>query len=600
MSTLTPTREETWNLADLYPDDGAFRAAKDAFRTDLLPRIDQYRGKLLDSPQALADALVFDGEALEELHLLHTYASLRADEDLRVGQAQAMRQEVELLATDVSQRRAFLRPELLAAAPSRIEEYLAAEPRLAPYAHSLRDLARQRKHVLTPAEETLVAETGLLRGNASALYGVLTNTELPRPDVTLRDGDTVTLTPVGFHRHRATPVREDRERIFPAYFGAYAAFKDTIAQNLYTAVKGHMFTSRVRHYPSCLATALDSDNVPVRVYHNLIEQVRRNLPVLHRYFDARKRALGVERLEYSDLHCPLQKSPAARYTIADATRLVCEGMEPLGEEYGRELRRAFESRWIDWHPATGKRSGAYASGWAYRVHPYVLMNFNGDHESVSTAAHEMGHAMHSFFSNRTQPFPTADYSIFVAEVASTFNEALLSRKMYEEAEGKDAKVSLLAAYLDGIRGTLFRQTMFAEFEWAIHDRAERGEVLTGDLLSEIYLDLLRQYHGHDEGIVHIDDRYAIEWAAIPHMYYNFYVYQYATGIVAAAALSRAVLEGAQGARDRYLAFLGSGGSDYPLEILRRAGVDLELASPYDDAFAAISERIGELETWLDG
>ena len=595
--TQTPM-EETWQLTDLFADDAAFERAKEEFRDGTLPGVDRHRGRLFESAASLADALEATSAASEQLQLLHCYAALKSDRDIRVATYQAMRQEVELLGTDLSGRAAFLHPEILAGSVEQIEQFLEQEPRLQPYAHFLRDLIRQRSHVLSTAEERIVAETGLLRGHPGTLYGVLTNTELPRPTVTLADGTNVVLSTVEFQKHRATQNRDDRRKIYPEFFSAYAAFKNSLGLNLYAGVKGHMFRTRVRGYSSCLATALDSDNVPEDVYRNLIRQVHRHLPLLHRYFRLRAGALGVDRLEYSDLHCPLTVSPPRRYTIADARELVTRSMEPLGATYVAALNQAFDSRWIDWHPSQGKRSGAYATGWAYRVHPYVLVNYNGDYEGVTTVAHEMGHAMHSHFSNISQSFATADYSIFVAEVASTFNEALLLQRMFEQAESREERLFLLGSYLDGIRGTLFRQTMFAEFELEIHEMAERGEVLTGERLSEVYLRLLRFYHGHDDGVVHVAEEYAIEWAVIPHLYYDFYVYQYATGIVAASALARDVLDQQGEATERYLGFLRAGGSDYPLEILRRSGVDLEQAAPYDGAFASIGARLDQLEESL--
>ena len=598
METTQTPMEETWQLTDLFADDAAFERAKEQFRDGTLPGVDRHRGRLFESAACLADALETTSAASEELHKLHCYAALQSDQDIRVATYQAMRQEIELLGTDLSRRVAFLRPEILAGPVEQIEQFLDAEPRLQPYAHFLSDLNRQRSHVLGAAEERIIAEAGLLRGHPGTLYGVLTNTELPRPTVTLSDGSDVELSTVTFQKHRASQNRDDRQKIFPAFFSAYADFKNSLGLNLYAGVKSDMFSARVRGYSSCLATALDSDNVPEEVYRNLIRQVHRRLPLLHRYFRLRAGQLGLERLEYSDLYCPLTASPPRRYTIPEARELVTRSMEPLGRSYVAALDEAFDSRWVDWHPSQGKRSGAYATGWAYRVHPYVLVNYNGDYEGVTTVAHEMGHAMHSHFSNLHQPFATADYSIFVAEVASTFNETLLLQRMFEQAESDEERQFLLGSYLDGIRGTLFRQTMFAEFELEIHEMAERGEVLTGERLSEVYLRLLRFYHGHDDGVVQIDEQYAMEWAVIPHLYYNFYVYQYATGIVAASALARAVLEQQGDATERYLGFLRSGGSDYPLELLRAAGVDLEQAAPYDGAFTSIAVRLDQLEESL--
>jgi oligoendopeptidase F len=339
--------------------------------------------------------------------------------------------------------------------------------------------------------------------------------------------------------------------------------------------------------------------VPVAVYRNLIEQVRDRLPLLQRYLSLRRRALGLSRLEYSDLHCPLTEAPPRSHTPSQARESVAESLRPLGEEYTEPLRQAFHGRWIDWHARAGKRSGAYASGWAYDVHPYVLLNYTDNYEGVSTLAHEMGHAMHSFFSNRSQPFATADYSIFVAEVASTLNEALLARHAFDAACSETERLYLLASQLDGLRGTLFRQAMFAEFELAIHERAERGEPLTGEILNEIYLALLREYHGHASGVMEIAAEYAVEWAAVPHFHYDFYVYQYSTGVVAATALAESLLAGDRGSVERYHRFLSSGGSDYPLELLRRAGVDLEARAPYDSAFDTMGRHLEQLEALLD-
>ncbi len=595
MSPTAPPLDERWNLADLFESPEAFEKSKREFGEKLLPPIDRFRDRLLSSAALLADALDAAYEARRQLHCLLCHASLKSDEDTRIAADQARRLEAQLLATELSKCIAYLRPEILAGDSRMLEGFLAEEPRLEPYRHFLQDLLRQRAHVLQPGEERILAESGLIRGQASSTYQLLSHTELPRPEVQLDDGRSVRLTSVAFQKHRTTRHRPDRQKMFPAYFSAYSAFRDTFGHNLYAGVKEHLFVARTRGYPSCLAAALDPDNVPVGVYHTLIRQVREALPLLHRYFKLRAGCLGLERLEYPDLYCPLSEGASREYSTAQAGELVRGSLASLGESYGTPLADAFRSRWIDWHPADGKRSGAYATGWAYDVHPYVLLNFNGDYESVSTLAHEMGHAMHSHFSNETQPFCTADYSIFVAEVASTFNEALLLQSVLETATSAPEQLFILGSYLDGIRGTLFRQAMFAEFELEIHQRVERSEVLTGETLDGIYLQLLREYHGHDQGVCHIADEYAIEWAAIPHMYYDFYVYQYATGIVAAGALSSAVLGAEPGARERYLAFLRSGGSDYPLALLRNAGIDLEQPAPYRQTFAAIEARLNQLE-----
>ncbi len=592
-----PVVDETWRLEDIFLSDDAFWVEKR--RIDAaLPGLGRFAGQLGASARAMAEALEQISIESKGLARLHAYASMKSDGDLRVAPHQGMRQEVELAHTEISRRIAYLRPEILALQDGTVEAFLVAEPRLAPFAPFLRNLVRQKDHVLSPAEENLLAEAGLVLGGPSQIFGILNNAEMPRETIELSEGQSVTLTPAVFSLLRTTGVRSDREKATRAYFSGYRAFEATYGSNLFEALKTHVFRSRVRRYDSCLSAALDGDNVPVLVYSNLIDQVRRNLPSLHRYSRLRARALGLSQLTYFDLHCPLGTGPNRDYGVEAAKRLVLDAMAPMGASYTEVLNESLERRWIDWHPAPGKRSGAYATGAAYDVHPYMLLNFNGDFDSVSTLAHEAGHAMHSHFSNRAQPYPCADYSIFVAEVASTFNEALLIERLLDLATDRQEKLFLLGHWLDGIRATLFRQTFFAEFELAIHQRAERGEALTGEALSKLYLELLRAYQGHDTGACVVDDIFAIEWACVPHFYYDFYVYQYSTGIVAANSLADDVLKGRSGARDRYARFLESGGSDYPLEILRRAGVDLESHAPYEATFKAMDLKLDALEALL--
>ncbi len=593
-----PVLDETWQLTDIFFSDEMFWEEKK--RTDSAIRaLQEYTGRLGATSEAMAEALEAISGASKTLGRLHAYASMKSDGDLRVASYQGMRQEVEIAYTELSRRTSYLRPEILGLGGGVVENFLAKEPRLAPFAQFLKNLVRQKAHVLTPPEENLLAEASLVLGGPNQIFGVFNNAEMPRPTIELSTGERTTLNPAAFSLVRTSSVRADREAASRAYFGGYRSFEGTFGSNLFEALKGHVFRSRSRRYESCVAAALDGDNVPLRVYTNLIEQVRHHLPSLHRYFRLRARALELPQLSYFDLHCPLNTGARRRYGVEEAKRLVLAAMKPLGPGYESALRESFERRWIDWHPAPGKRSGAYATGAAYEVHPYMLLNYNGDLESVSTLAHEAGHAMHSYFSNRSQPYPCADYSIFVAEVASTFNEALLVERMFAEARDRDEKIFLLGHWLDGIRATLFRQTFFAEFELEIHERAERGEALTGETLSKLYVDLVRTYQGHGAGVCVVDDVFAIEWACVPHFYYDFYVYQYATGIVAANSLAHDVLRGREGAPERYARFLSSGGSDYPLELLRAAGVDLESPDPYDATFRAVERRLDDLEALLD-
>ncbi len=564
-----------------------------------LPSIGRFRGMLTESGSTLAAALDAVADASKRLRRIHAYASMKADEDVRVPARHALREETELLFPALAARAAYVAPEIVAAPPGRVEAFLGEDAALAPHAHAVRTVLRRREHLLGPREEEILAEAALLAGGPGAIFGLLHNADLPRPRIRLSTGERVQLTPAEYARHRATTVRRDRRTVLRRYLGAYLGFEATFGQNLFETVKQHVFRARARSYPSSLAASLDEDAIPPSVYRNLVERSHGMLPLLHRYFRLRARALGLPRLAYHDLHCPLAASAPGSRTPAGARAAVRRALEPLGSEYLSVLDEALSARWIDWLPSPGKRAGAYANGSAYDVHPYVLLNFNGDFESVSTLAHELGHALHSSFSNRSQPYPAADYSIFVAEVASTFNEILLHHDLLRRSRGRAERMFLTARWLDDLRATFFRQAMFAEFELDIHEKVERGEALTGRGLTADYLSLLRRTHGHDEGVTDIEAACGIEWAAIPHFHYGFYVYQYATGIVAAICLAEAVLSGRDGARERYLAFLRSGGSDDPLVLLRRAGVDLETAEPYEAVSRAIQSNLDRLEEMVD-
>ncbi len=596
--TTTLTDEAGWDLGILYADEEEHRAARVTLRDRWLPEAEIYAGRLTTAAATLAAGLLACDRVSREIKRLHSWATLRSDLDVRVAAHQATRQETEALVAEVGRRLAFVRPEILAAPPPELLRFLDEDPGLADYAFFIRDLLRRRAHVLTPGEEALLADAASLARAPNALFEILHNGELPRPTVVLSTGAAVRLTPVTFSQYRSTSVRADRLDLFPAYFLAYSEFQGSLGQNLQTALRAHAFRARARGYASCLDAALDGDRIPPEVYHSLIRAAHRSLPLLHRYLRVRSTALGVDPLTYADLHCPLVQGAPQKFTTAAARRIVSRALVPLGPRYGEMLEHAFQSRWIDWHPVSGKRAGAYASGSVRDAHPFVLLNFNGDPESVMTLAHEMGHALHSHMSNRRQPFPLAGYSIFVAEVASTFNELLVLDQLVDEAEDPAARIQLLALFLDGVRATFFRQVQFAEFELAIHARVERGEALTGEALTSDYRSVLGRYYGADNGVVQIDDAYGVEWASIPHLFYDFYVYQYATGLVAASALAHDVTSAAPGARDRYLSFLESGGSDYPLNLLAAAGVDLTTDAPYDAFFALVARRIEALEIAL--
>lgn len=602
---LAQTRERSevsvtykWKLEDLYVSDEAWNKAKQELAAQF-DEVSGYQGKLASSASELLACLEFDSRVSKEFGRLYSYASMKSDEDTRSSEYLAMKQEMQQLGTDYNSKAAFITPEIAKMDKSKIDTFIGQERGLKIYKMVLYDIQRKKAHTLSEKEEKILAEASLLASGPSTIYEVFSNAELPYPEITLSDGTTAKLTKAGYSRHRASPNRKDREAVFQAFWETFTKFKGTFGTQLYANVKKDMFYTRTRGYESSLQSALDSDNIPTEVYMALIENVTNNLDSFHRYLNLKKRMLGVETLKYSDVYAPVVKGIDLKYTFDEAKELVLDSVKPLGSSYGRVAAKVFEDRWIDVYPTPGKRSGGYCNGSAYDVHPYILLNYNGQYDDVSTLAHELGHAMHSYYSNKNQPYPTADYSIFVAEVASTFNEALLIDKMLKEIKDDDTRLSLLMNYLDGIKGTVFRQTQFAEFELRIHEKAERGEPLTGDVLNEIYGEILKKYYGHDKGICHIDDLYAVEWAYVPHFYYNFYVYQYSTSFTASTALAEKVLGKEKGAVGKYIEFISSGGSDYPIELLKKAGVDMAGAEPFNKTMTAMNRTMDEIEAILE-
>jgi oligoendopeptidase F len=588
----------TWNLTDLYASDAEWIRARDSLVAGF-DRIDAFKGRTTESAGTLLEALDLVSSVNREFASLSGYAGMASDEDTRIPDRMARRQELSQIGTNWQSRLAFLEPELVRLTPERVEALMSEKPRLAEYRMTLMDLIRRKVHMLSEPEERIVAEAGLVTDGPYSIYRIFANADFPYPSVTLGNGETVKLDQSGYAKYRQAPDRDDRERVFAAFWEAMRKFEGTFGVQLYSNIKKDLFYARARGYASCLESALDGPNVPVDVYHSLIRNVNDALPTFHRYLLLKKRMLGVDTLKYSDLYAPVVRSVDMEFPYEKAREAVLESLKPMGKDYVASVRKAFDGRWIDVLPTPGKRSGAYSNGSAYDVHPYILLNYNGRYQDASTLAHELGHAMHSALSNRTQPFPTADYPIFVAEVASTFNEALLNRSMLAKIRDDDTRLSLLMEILDNIKGTVFRQTQFAEFELSIHQAVERGEALTGESLTRMYGDLLRKYYGHDGGCCRIDDAVCVEWAYIPHFYYNYYVYQYATSFTASVALSEKVLAGEKGALERVLEFLSSGGKDYPIDLLRRAGVDMTTPAPFRLTMEAMNRTMDEIEKILD-
>ncbi|MHA7111479.1 oligoendopeptidase F [Sunxiuqinia elliptica] len=597
------TREEIpakykWNLTDLYASDEAWRDAVESL-TLKLDEVEQFKGTLTKSASNLLKALEFNTELSKEASKIYLYAGMNSDLDTRDMKYNGMKQELQSLFSNFGAKAAFIQPEILAADWETIEGFLKEEPKLEIYRMGLENMFRTKAHTLSEAEERIMALSGMVGSVPQAVYGTFSNAEMPKPEVTLSDGSTIAIGSAEYGRYRASSNRADRETVFNAYWNNFAKFKASYGEMLYGNVKSDIFNARARHYDSSLEASLYPNNIPAEVYHSLVDNVNENLPAFHRYLKIKQRMMGVDTLKYLDLYAPVVKDVDLKYSYDEATTLILEALKPLGKEYVSTVEKAVDERWIDVYPTPGKRSGAYSNGAFYDGHPFILLNYNDLYDDVSTLAHELGHTMQSYFSNKTQPYPTADYETFVAEVASTFNEVLLFNYMIDRVEDDDVKLSILMEWLDRFKGTLFRQTQFAEFELKIHEEAEKGKPLTGDEFSEIYADIVNRYYGHKEGVCHVDDYMHMEWAYIPHFYYNFYVYQYSTSFTASISLAEKVMSGDKQALDNYIEFLSAGGSDYPIELLKKAGVDMTSTEPFEKTIASMNKVMDEIEKILD-
>ena len=589
--------EYKWDLTEIYPSDEAWRAAKDKLASQL-QQLREFQGQLGSSASTLADALDLQSDFDKELTRLFVYASMSSDQDTRVSVYQAMEQEMIQLGSVLGTECAYIEPEILKMDDATIARFLREEPRLEIYRQYIDDIVRRRAHTLSKEEEKLLAGASVMASGPSSVFGVFSDADFAYPTITLSNGTSVKLDKAALSLHRASPVREDRQKAMEAFFTALGKYRATFGSIMNSNVQASAFYARVRNYKTSLDASLDGPNIPVSVYSRLIEGVNRNLPAFHRYLNLRKRIMDVPELHYYDLYAPLVPSVDARYSVEAAEQNILAALAPLGSEYATVSKRSFSERWIDMYPSEGKRAGAYSNGAAYDVHPYMLMNYNGKYDDMSTLAHELGHTMHSYLSNKMQPYPLSNYTIFVAEVASTFNEALLMDYMLKQIKDDKMRLSLLGNYLESFKGTVFRQTQFAEFELRMHEMVEAGQPLTGDALSKLYTEIVNRYYGHEQGICIVDDYIANEWAMIPHFYNAYYVFQYATSFTASSALSEKVLAGDRGTTERYLKFLSAGRSKYPIELLKEAGVDMTSDEPLDLTVKKMNRIMDEMEKLL--
>ncbi|HWO98020.1 MAG TPA: oligoendopeptidase F [Bacillus sp. (in: firmicutes)] len=585
--------EDTWRLEDIFATDDAWEKEFEEVKA-LIPNMAKYQGKLGESADMLYEALQAQDELTRRASILYTYAHMRYDQDTTNSKYQGLNDRIKTLYTQVASSLSFVTPELLSVDEQKLRGFLQEKEELKLYEHALDEVNRQRPHVLSAEEEGLLAQASEVLGASSNTFGMLNNADLEFPSIKDENGDEVEITHGRYIRFLESEDRRVREEAFKAVYKTYGQFKNTFASTLSGTVKKDNFNARVRHYNSARHAALSNNNIPEEVYDNLVKTVNENLHLLHRYVELRKKVLGLDELHMYDLYTPLVKDVKMEVTYEEAKEYILKGLAPLGEDYLNVLQEGFENRWVDIHENKGKRSGAYSSG-TYGTNPYILMNWQNNVNNLFTLAHEFGHSVHSYYTRKTQPYPYGDYSIFVAEVASTCNEALLNDYLLKTIEDPKKRLYLLNHYLEGFRGTVFRQTMFAEFEHDIHVRAQNGEPLTPELLTNTYYELNKKYFG--EGL-HIDEEIGLEWARIPHFYYNYYVYQYATGFSAAAALSKQILEEGEPAVERYIGFLKAGSSDYPINVLKKAGVDMATSQPIEEALAVFEQKLTEMEQLL--
>jgi len=596
-TSLAQEDKDTWNLGEIYPNAEAWSKARNELEASL-GKIDQCQGQLGVSAAKLLECSELLSDTFKTYSRLSSYAGMASDADTRDADDQQRRTEAQILGSKLAEKVSFIDPEILEIGVEKLSGFLADLAALEPYRHDIQDTLRQSEHVLDKEAEAMMAATSMIRRLPSNTYRTLANADMPWPTIALSNGEEVRLDQSAYTKYRSVESRDDRKAVFESFWGKWKEYEGTMGTTLAGQVNVHIFSQRQRGYANSLTASLDNNKIPETVYRTLISETGNNLDTLHRYFKLRGRMLGIDDLRYFDIYPSLVKTDL-EFPISSGKQLTLEATAPLGSAYTEVMSSAFDSRWMDVYPRPGKRSGAYMNGSVYDLHPYVLMNYNDDYESVSTLAHEWGHAMHSYLASKSQPYPTADYSIFTAEIASTFNEALLLELMLKKAVDDEERLYYLGNALEALRVTYFRQTMFAEFELAIHDRAETGEALTGTRFTEIYADLLRRYHGHDEGVMTIDNLYTVEWAYIPHFYYNFYVYQYATSLAASSLLAEAVIQGRPGAVENYMSLLKAGGSDYPYELLKRAGVDMATAAPYRAVFTRMNAIMDQIENILD-
>lgn len=591
-----PTRESlptelTWDLTPIFADDQAFDTAFADLKEEL-KQADKYKGTLATNATAFLAALEFCLAIYRKLETLYVYSHLKNDQDTANTTYQGLYARASSLLAEASAAISWFEPEVLTLSDDQIWSYFEEEPKLAVYRHYVAQMVDNRAHVLPADQEELLAGASEIFNAADDIFSVLNNADLVFPTIEGSDGEKIQLSHGVYGQLMEATDRSVREAAFKGLYSVYGQFRNTFAQTLSSHVKGHNFKAKARKYTSAREASLSNNHIPESVYDTLVEVVNKHLPLLHRYVALRKKLLATDELHMYDMYTPVLGEAPIRYTYEEAVEKAKEALHVMGPEYNKIVEQAFSSRWIDVVENKGKRSGAYSSG-AYDTAPYILMNWHDTLDQLFTLVHEMGHSVHSYFTRNNQPFVYGDYSIFLAEIASTTNENILTEYLLETEKDPKVRAYILNHYLDGFKGTIFRQTQFAEFEHFIHTEDAKGTPLTSEYLNDYYEDLNAKYYGPD---VTKDEEIKLEWARIPHFYYNYYVYQYATGFSAASALAKKILTKEEGALEHYLNYLKAGNSDYPIEVMKKAGVDMTKADYIEDAMKMFEERLSELET----
>jgi len=585
--------KDTWDLSTIFETDQKWEEEL-VLLTEDTKEATRLEGHLLDSAESLLNITERYLDLSRRLEKLYVYAHMKNDQDTRVAKYQEYYAKAMTLYSQLDQVFSFYEPEFMAITEEQYQNFLAEEPKLQPYKHFFDKLLQNKEHVLSQREEELLAGAGEIFGAASETFAILDNADIVFPFVKDEDGNEVQLSHGVYMRLVESKNREVRRGAYEALYSTYEQYQHTYAKTLQTNVKVQNYRAKVRNYKSAREAALAANFVPESVYDNLVSAVRKHLPLLHRYLALRSKILGIPDLKMYDVYTPLS-SVEYSFTYEEALKKAEEALAVLGEDYLSRVKRAFSERWIDVYENQGKRSGAYSGG-SYDTNAFMLLNWQDNLDNLFTLVHETGHSMHSSYTRETQPYVYGDYSIFLAEIASTTNENILTEKLLQEVQDDATRFAILNNFLDGFRGTVFRQTQFAEFEHAIHQADQNGEVLTSEFLNNLYADLNQEYYGLSK---EDNPQIQYEWARIPHFYYNYYVYQYSTGFAAASALAEKIVHGSQEDRDRYIEYLKAGKSDYPLNIMRKAGVDMEKENYLNDAFAVFERRLDEFEALVE-